>query len=202
MTLPPRFDPVRAEWLRRGGRVRLEQIPAEPEGQEAARDALLRRVAALPPSARVALRGQSMGGTLALMAMQASPTSFDAVWADAPVTDLLHFAEVTPGELWIPEFGDPGNPARREKLRVLSPLANVRADYPPLLLSSATDDLAVDPRHSMRLMQRLQEVDPKTPVRLLWEQNGTHGHFYPRTEDLWRATEWMWSHAVQGGTAF
>ena len=200
-TLPPSFDFVRAEWLRRGGSVRLEQIPAEPEGQEAARDALLKRVAALPAKARVALRGQSMGGTLALMAMQASPTSFDAVWADAPVTDLLHFAEVTPGELWIPEFGDPGNPTRREKLRALSPLANVAAGYPPLMLSTAGDDLAVDTRHATRFVQRLQEVDPKVPVRLLWEKNGTHGHFHPRTEDLWRAVEWMWSRTVDAGKA-
>jgi pimeloyl-ACP methyl ester carboxylesterase len=196
-TILPTFDWVRAEWLRRGGRVLIEQIDVEPRGFEQARDELLKRTEALGPSPLV-LRGQSTGATLGLLAMLANPERFVAVWADAPVTDLVNFDKLLPGDLWVNEFGDPKNPKDLERLKSLSPLANLRkGPLPRLLLSTASDDVAVDPRHTTRFLQRARELNPKGDFFLLWERNGIHGRLKPLPSDLLAAIDLLWEGATK-----
>lgn len=170
--IPTHFDWVWAEWLRRGGSVRLEQIEGEPKGQEAARDELLRRIHSLA-SERIVLRGRSMGGTLALMAALKSPESLSAVWADSAVTDLLHYHLVAPGELWIPEFGDPREGREHKRLRRLSPLLNVEQQSKlAILMSASPRDRVVDPRHTTRFVQRWQEMNPENEIRFFGRDRG------------------------------
>ncbi len=120
-TVLPRWDWARAEWLRRGGRVVIEQLQIPPLEQEKARNRLL-TVARELGGGSLVLRGQSAGGTLALMALVEEPSLFNAVWADSPVTDLVNFARLAPGDLWVGEFGDATVPSERERLLKLSPL--------------------------------------------------------------------------------
>lgn len=195
-TLLPNFDWVRVEWLKRGGSVRIEQIAVPPRQQREAVNQLLQRVADL--TAPIVLRGQSTGATLCLMAMLAQPERFAAVWADAPVTDLLNFHRLPPGELWKGEFGDPEDPAQQQRLLSLSPLANVtQAAYPTLLLSTASDDIAVDSRHVTRFLSRLRELNPDGESYLLWETTGIHGRLRPGAADLGVAVDLLWKAALK-----
>ncbi len=197
--IEPRYDPVWGEWLQRGGVVRIEQLPGQPRQQAATRDALLERAEHWARDGHpLVLRGQSLGGTLALLAAQQAPEQFRAVWADAAVTDLVNFAQLPPGELWIPEFGDSGDPAEAQRLAQLSPLARADAtnSITPLLSTTAPDDTAVDPRHSARFQQRRREVAPSAASYLLWQRNGAHGPFQASRTELWRAVEFLWSAAA------
>lgn len=197
-TVLPRWDWARAEWLRRGGRVVISQLSYLPLEQEKAREQLLAAAKDLGETSLV-LRGQSAGGTLALMALLEKPDLFKAVWADAPVTDLVNFGQLPPGDLWLEEFGDATDPVQRQRLLKLSPLHQVSGRlYPPVLVSTAPQDKAVDPRHATRFAQRIEEMAPGSPIYFLLEEQGIHGRVLPRASDQNVAVELLWQAATRG----
>jgi prolyl oligopeptidase PreP (S9A serine peptidase family) len=175
-TLAPTYDPLRLEWLRLGGRIRLAQLVAAPRQQEQTVDRLL---AIAGSEGRVVYRGQSFGATLGLMAMRKKPSAFDAVLADAPLTDLLHFADRRPGELWVPELGDAKQPEELARLRHLSPLHNIAAGPlpPPTILTVARHDATVDWRHAALYAQLALERGEKVWFRC--QEIGTHDRLRP-----------------------
>lgn len=197
-TVLPRWDWAQAEWLRRGGRVVIVHAKSPPLEQHKVRAQLL-DVARNLGETPLVLRGKSAGGTLALMAMTEEPDLFRAVWADAPVTDLVNFARLPPGELWVKEFGDATIAAERKRLLELSPLHQVsRRRYPLTLLSTTADDKSVDPRHSTRFTQRMEEMADGSPIYFLMEEQGIHGRLLPLIGDQKLAIELLWRAATDG----
>ena len=179
-TLPPAYDPVRIEWLKRGGLVVLAQLPSVPLGQEKAIALLSQEVHRFPGSP-VVFRGRSFGGTLGLLTEISSPGTFRAIWADAALTDLLHYPSLAPGDLWIPEFGDPADSGQRQRLEKLSPLATLSSSLPPVVMSSDRKDRVVDFRHIWSFVQQAEKLGVPN-VFLVEQSGGSHGS----TGTTWR----------------
>lgn len=189
--LPPVYDPLRLEWLRLGGEIALAQLREKPRGQDELVDRLLDAARAFPV---VVYRGQSFGATLGLMAMQRDPGAFEAVLADAPLTDLLHFAERRPGELWLAEIGNPREPGERERLLALSPFHNLRgASYPPTVVTIAEGDPVVDWRHATAYVRRAQEAEPSNLNLLELQQVGAHDRLKPYLSEQMLLADLLWS---------
>ncbi len=168
-TLPPVYDPVRLEWLRCGGKVILAQLQSAPLGQEQTISSLHRSAQELSQGP-VVYRGRSFGATLGLMTEIRFPGTFQAIWADAALTDLLNYPSLEPGTLWLAELGDPTEPSQRQHLEKLSPLSTLEASFPPTVLSSARNDRVVDFRHVWSFVRQAERVG--TDNVFLFEQNG------------------------------
>lgn len=189
--LPPVYDPLRLEWLRLGGEVALAQLREKPRGQDELIDQLLAAARAFPT---VAYRGQSFGATLGLMAMQRDPAVFAAVLADAPLTDLVHFPSLRPGELWLAEIGDPREPSEKERLLRLSPYHNLSgAAYPPTIVTVAEGDPVVDWRHATAYVERAQRLGPGNRIFLELQAVGAHDRLKPYASEQVLLADLLWS---------
>ena len=194
-SIRPYYDPVRALWLKKGGKIVIAGFVAEPKRHQNVVRSIVELAAELRPSP-VAYRGSSFGGTLGLAAMFYDPTAFDAVWVDAPLTDLLSFDEFYPGRTWVAELGDPSDSAEAERLKSYSPLHLVQSTaYPPLLVTTALDDPVVHPSHSLRLVDTIQRKNPAGKAFLMTQTRGSH-HRPPGTlEESLKRAELLWSWA-------
>jgi prolyl oligopeptidase len=125
---------------------------------------------------RIAINGGSSGGLLVGACLTQHPELFGAAVADAGVFDMLRFPLFTVGRSWIPEHGDPGDPAQYQWLRSYSPLHNVTPRrYPPVLLTTSDHDDRVVPGHSFKFAATLQAVQRSdAPVLLRVETAAGH----------------------------
>lgn len=189
----PIFDEARLAWWRRGGRATLLQLEAPSQAHEHAVQQLLSYVDSLTPRPPIAYRGSSFGATLGLMAMLEQPKAFQAVWADAGLTDLLTYPQLPPGELWKSELGDPSQPKQAQRLRALSPLHRLQGQtLPPCLLTTALDDPAVDPRHTTAFLRQARLRNPDWDLSFMLQTSGVHRVFSTPPQELEQAIAFLW----------
>jgi prolyl oligopeptidase len=133
---------------------------------------------------RMGALGGSNGGLLVCAAVTQRPELFRAAVALVPLTDMLRYPRFRIGKLWIPEYGDPEDPAHFPFLRAYSPYHAVERGkrYPSVLLTSAEGDSRVDPMHARKMAARLREEEqPGRPVLLRVETEAGHGQGKPVT---------------------
>ncbi len=78
------------------------------------------------------------------------------------------------GASWVAEFGNPDDPSDWEFIKKYSPYHNISADrrYPPVLITTATNDDRVHPGHARKMAAALEEAGH--PV--LYYENTEGGH--------------------------
>lgn len=127
---------------------------------------------------RLAVMGGSNGGLLTLVTAVQHPQLVKAVISQVPVADMLRFHLFFGGVYWIPDYGDPDDPAMRQYLRGYSPYHNVRdgEKYPAILITTSDGDDRVHPMHSYKMAARLLEANASAnPILLRVELKAGHG---------------------------
>jgi prolyl oligopeptidase len=131
---------------------------------------------------RLAILGGSNGGLLVGAALTQHPRLFRAAVAQVPLLDMLRYDRFRIARLWIPEYGDPGDPEAFRWLHAYSPYHQV-ADgvaYPAALLTTGESDSRVDPMHARKMAARLQAATSSgRPVLLRVETRAGHGQGKP-----------------------
>lgn len=149
---------------------------------------------------RLAVRGGSNGGLLVGATMVQHPDLCRAAVCAVPLLDMLRYHRFLIGALWVPEYGDPDDPADFAALRAYSPYHHVvdGRRYPAVLLLTAESDSRVDPMHARKFAARLQAADPEGgPVLLRVEGRAGHGAGKPRWKqadelaDTWAFLSWQ-----------
>lgn len=168
------------EWHRAGQRDRKPQVFAD---FEAAADWLAAEGRTSPD--RLAIRGGSNGGLLVTAVATRRPDLCAAVHSAVPLCDMVRFPQFRIARLWVPEYGDPDQPADLSWLLSYSPYHRVieGAVYPAVLLTTGAEDSRVDPLHARKMAARLQAAadgrPDAAPVLLRVERGAGHGQGKP-----------------------
>ena len=144
---------------------------------------------------RLAIMGGSNGGLLVGAALTQAPELFGAAVCQVPLLDMLRFHRFLIGRLWIPEYGDPDDPAQFAWLRAYSPYHHVRdgVAYPATLILTSEEDTRVDPMHARKMAARLQAATAgDAPILLRIERRAGHGAGKPIQKTLEEYTD-IWS---------
>ncbi len=130
-------------------------------------------------SSRLAAMGGSNGGLLVATAVTQRPELFRVGLSLVPLTDMLRYHLFRIGKLWIPEYGDPGDPKAFSWLSAYSPYHHVKEGtrYPSMFFTTAESDSRVDPMHARKIAARMQaaQADASRPVLLRVETKAGHG---------------------------
>lgn len=145
---------------------------------------------------QIAIYGQSWGGLLALASMHLSPTSFGAVVASVPMTDMINFAKLgQPG--WTGVFGDPKDKKHRKYLKSYSPYHVVKKGqgYPPVLIIGAQNDERIHPAHSRRYVAKMKDAG----AAIWYREFSKGGHSLYSTDEEYAALRahrytFLWQH--------
>lgn len=126
---------------------------------------------------RLAIQGGSNGGLLTMATITQHPELVQAAVASVPVTDMLRYHLFHGGMFWIPDYGDPEDPAMREYLYEYSPYHRVRdgVSYPSVLIMTSDTDDRVHPMHSYKMAARLREA-AAAGCRIILRVEGKAGH--------------------------
>jgi prolyl oligopeptidase len=123
---------------------------------------------------RLAVRGGSNGGLLVGAVMTQRPELFGAVSCAVPLLDMARYHRFGSGKTWIPEYGDPEDPADLPVLLAYSPYHQpLSGRLPPLLMRSADHDDRVDPFHARKFVARVQAAQGLAWLRI--EAQAGHG---------------------------
>ncbi len=166
------------EWHRAGQRARKPQVFAD---FEAAADWLVDT--GRTSREHLAIRGGSNGGLLVTAALTRRPDLCAAVHSAVPLCDMVRFPRFRIARLWVPEYGDPDEPADLAWLLSYSPYHHVvdGTRYPAVLITTGAEDSRVDPLHARKMAARLQQAAPPdgAPVLLRVERGAGHGQGKP-----------------------
>jgi prolyl oligopeptidase len=144
---------------------------------------------------RLAIMGGSNGGLLVGAALTQRPELFRAVVCQVPLLDMLRYPRFRIARLWIPEYGDPEDPAAFRWLHAYSPYHHVEDGraYPAVLLTAGEADSRVDPMHARKMAARLQAAARSGRVILLrQESRAGHGQGKPVSKLLEEWTD-VWT---------
>jgi|GEM_PF-2803417 len=125
--------------------------------------------------------GSSNGGLLMAAMVVRRPSSFAAIHAAVPMTDMLGYHRLSIARLWLSDFGDPDSAGDREWIRAYSPLHNLPetdASLPDILVTTGLHDNRVDPYHAYAFVEALRERDGRGSgprVLLGVDPHGGHG---------------------------
>lgn len=218
----PRYSPLVVAWCRAGGQVAVANIRGGSEHGEqwhqagmldrkqqcfddffAAGDWLIST--GRGSAATLAVRGGSNGGLLMGAVITQRPDLARAVHCAVPLLDMVRYHRFLIGRLWIPEYGDPDDPAAFGWLHAYSPYHRVvdGTCYPAMLITAAEGDSRVDPMHARKMTARLQHATAcgdERPILLGIEREAGHGQGKPRTALADEAADTMaflW-HALAG----
>lgn len=163
------------EWHRAGQRERKPQVFAD---FEAAADHLV--ATGRTSREHLAIRGGSNGGLLVTAALTRRPDLCAAVHSAVPLCDMVRFPRFRIARLWVPEYGDPDQPADLAWLLSYSPYHRVvdGTAYPAVLITTGAEDSRVDPLHARKMAARLQQATD-SPVLLRVERGAGHGQGKP-----------------------
>jgi prolyl oligopeptidase len=151
---------------------------------------------------RLAIRGGSNGGLLVGATITQRPDLCRAALCAVPLLDMLRYHGFLIGALWVPEYGDPGDPHAFATLLAYSPYHAVvqGTAYPATLLLAAESDSRVDPMHARKFAARLQaatSTPDERPILLRVETRAGHGQGKPASKqadelaDGWAFLEWQ-----------
>ena len=151
---------------------------------------------------RLAIRGGSNGGLLVGAALTQRPDLCRAAVCAVPLLDMLRYHRFLIGALWIPEYGDPEDPAQFAWLSAYSPYHHVvdGTAYPATLITTAESDSRVDPLHARKFAARLQAATAapeECPVLVRIETRAGHGVGKPAWKqadegaDVWAFVAWQ-----------
>jgi prolyl oligopeptidase len=216
VALAPAFSPSPIAWLEAGGVYAVANLRGGSEFGEAWHRAGMFAnkqnvfddfIAAaeylgssgLADPRRIGIVGGSNGGLLVAAAEVQRPDLFRAVVCAVPLTDMLRYHLFSIARLWMPEYGDPDDPADAEFLRAYSPYHNVRdgVAYPSTLIVTAESDSRVDPMHARKFGARLQAATAgPTPIFVFVEANAGHGVGKPRDKQVEELAD-RWSFFAQ-----
>ncbi len=215
----PAFGPGIAAWCDQGGTFALAGIRGGNEYGEdwhragmlhakqqvfddfaAAADYLVEQK--LTSRDRLAIRGGSNGGLLVGATVTQRPDLCRAAVCAVPLLDMLRYHCFLIGALWVPEYGDPGDPDDFATLYRYSPYHHVEdgTAYPAMLITTAESDSRVDPMHARKFAARMQAATsspPDRPVLLRVESRAGHGLGKPRWKqadelaDTWAFLAWQ-----------
>lgn len=134
--------------------------------------------------------GRSNGGLLVGACMTQRPDLFQAVYCGVPLLDMVRYQHFRIAKLWIPEYGDAGDPEQFRWLMAYSPYHHVheRTSYPATLLTLGENDSRVDPMHARKMTAALQaatSTPDERPILLRADVDAGHGSGKP----LWMRAE-------------
>ncbi|MBP3223336.1 MAG: S9 family peptidase [Actinomycetaceae bacterium] len=140
---------------------------------------------------KLALHGRSAGGLLVGAALNMRPSYFGAVLAGVPFVDVLTTMTKPELPLTCGEWEEWGNPvdskAVYEYIREYSPVDNVQEGeaYPPMLVTTSTDDVRVSYVEPMKWVQRLRAATSAGAENILLKiDDGGHGGTSGRYERI------------------
>ena len=156
---------------------------------------------------RLVISGASAGGLLVGAVLNQRPELFAAAIAEVPFVDVLNTMSNPELPLTVTEYdewGDPGQPEVRERLRSYSPYDNVRATaYPALLATAGYHDSRVQYWEAAKWVARLRATRTDDRLTLLkTEFSAGHGGQSGRYQALQEvALEYAFLLKVLGRTA-
>ena len=127
---------------------------------------------------KLAIAGESNGGLLVGACLTQRPHLFGAAIVGVGVLDMLRFPKSTLGWGWIPEYGNPDDPAEFAALYAYSPLHHLRPNtsYPATLILTGDHDDRVAPWHSFKFAATMQaDQSGDRPVLIRVETQVGHG---------------------------
>jgi prolyl oligopeptidase len=118
--------------------------------------------------------GASAGGLLMGVMLTQYPELFGALVCRQALLDMRRFPALGAGAGFLVEYGNPDDPADWEFIKLYSPYHNIRADrtYPPILITTSTNDDRVHPGHARKMAAVLQDAGH----RVLFYENTEGGH--------------------------
>ncbi len=136
-----------------------------------ARDLIARKISS---PRRLGIQGGSNGGLLVGVAMTQHPELYNAIVCESALLDMIRYTKLPPGASWIGEYGDPADPVVAAYISKYSPYQNVQngVDYPEALFHLSTADDRVQPGHSRKMVERLEQKGH----RVLSFENTEGGH--------------------------
>jgi len=206
----PRFDPMAAIWVERGGVYAMANLRGGSEfGENWHRDGMLENkqnvfndfIAAAEyliaegytNPERLAIRGYSNGGLLVGSALTQRPDLFRAVLCGFPDLDMVRFYTFTETNNLpaLHEYGNAAIPEQFEFLRLYSPYQAVKkgTKYPAVILSSGDLDTRVPPLQARKMTAVLQwATGSDLPIVLRYDPKAGHAAsrglpFSQRVED-------------------
>jgi prolyl oligopeptidase len=202
--LTPAFAPALVPWLDAGGVYAVANLRGGGEFGEAWHRAGMRenkqnvfddfiaaieylRDARLADPRRIGILGGSNGGLLVAAVMTQRPELAAAVVCAVPLTDMLRFHRFLIARLWMPEYGNPDDPADAAYLRAYSPYHHVRdgVAYPATFVVTAESDSRVDPAHARKFGARLAAATSgDAPIFVYIEAQAGHGVGKPRAKQI------------------
>lgn len=185
----PGFFPGVSLWLEAGGGFALVNLRGGGEfGEQWHRDGMLLKkqnvfddcIAAAnflinegyTSADRLAVWGGSNGGLLVGAVITQRPDLFRAAVCEAPLLDMIRFPEV-----WMAEYGSPGNEEQFKALFAYSPYHHVKpgTPYPSVLFCTPKNDDRVAPMHAFKMAAALQAATSSTnPILLRVETQSGH----------------------------
>ncbi len=127
---------------------------------------------------KLAIAGGSNGGLLVGAAMVQRPDLFRAVDCRVPLLDMLRYHKLLIASTWITEYGSSEDPEQFIYLYKYSPYHNIKRNvsYPAVLITTSENDARVDPMHALKMVAKLQEINPNgEPHLLLVRKSSGHG---------------------------
>ncbi|MBL7715751.1 MAG: S9 family peptidase [Bdellovibrionales bacterium] len=141
-------------------------------------------------SKQLGARGDSNGGILMGVSMTNRSDLFSAVVIKHGLFDMVRYTQMADaGPSWIAEFGDPADPKELAYIQSYSPYLNLvpGKTYPPVLMTTATNDDRVHPSHMRKAHAKLMELGSES---IFYESAvGGHGRTDPGYRKLESAME-------------
>lgn len=192
--LTPGFKPELVAWLERGGVYAMPNLRGGGEfGEDWHRAGMLENkqnvfddfaaaakylVAQKYTSKdKLGISGRSNGGLLVGASITQNPDLFGAAIAGVGVLDMLRYHRFTIGHAWVSEYGSAEEAEQFPFLFAYSPLHNAKpANYPPLLITTASTDDRVVPAHSYKFAATMQKAQQgEAPILIRIETKAGHG---------------------------
>lgn len=189
--LPGYIGVAGRQWLARGGSYALANIRGGGEYGPAWHEQVVRenrhKVAedfaavaqalvdtGVTTAGQLGADGASAGGLLMGIMLTQYPELFGAIVCQSPLLDMRRYHQLLAGASWVAEFGDPDEPEDWEFIRKYSPYHNISKErrYPPVLITTATNDDRVHPGHARKMAAALEDAGHQ----VLYYENTEGGH--------------------------
>jgi prolyl oligopeptidase len=127
---------------------------------------------------KLAISGGSNGGLLVGAVTMQRPELFRVVDCQVPLLDMLRYHRFSIANTWAVEYGSSESLEQFEYIYKYSPYHNIRENikYPAMLITTSENDSRVDPMHALKMVAKVQEVNPNgEPIFLLVRKDSGHG---------------------------